>query len=147
MCQTYNGENVMDTIVPSFLIGSSSNLQVTRTGIKSQTTGQIWLLLNFEVTLPWAHENAYNLVRNSQIKCMLERSLPSWETCLFFPFFCQWIDAFILRIDGFLLHRTHCVCLLFKRFGRVIVNFLNIRTPKIFVVITLKFELCGSTME
>ena len=27
------------------------------------------------------------------------------------------------------------------------VNFLNIRTPKIFVVITLKFEQCGSTIE
>ena len=27
------------------------------------------------------------------------------------------------------------------------VNFLNIRTPKKFVVISLKFELCGSTME
>ena len=27
------------------------------------------------------------------------------------------------------------------------VNFLNIQTPKIFVVITLKFELCGSTIE
>ena len=27
------------------------------------------------------------------------------------------------------------------------VNFLNIPTPKKFVVITLKFELCGSTME
>ena len=27
------------------------------------------------------------------------------------------------------------------------VNFLNIRTPKTFVVITLKFELCGSTIE
>ena len=27
------------------------------------------------------------------------------------------------------------------------VNFLNIRTPKIFVVITLKFELYGSTIE
>ena len=27
------------------------------------------------------------------------------------------------------------------------VNFLNIRTPKIFVVIILKFELCGSTIE
>ena len=26
-------------------------------------------------------------------------------------------------------------------------NFLNIRTPKNFVVITLKFELCGSTIE
>ena len=29
----------------------------------------------------------------------------------------------------------------------VTVNFLNIRTPKKFVVITLKFELCGSTIE
>ena len=27
------------------------------------------------------------------------------------------------------------------------VNFLNIRTPKKIVVITLKFELCGSTIE
>ena len=27
------------------------------------------------------------------------------------------------------------------------INFLNIRTPKQFVVITLKFELCGSTIE
>ena len=27
------------------------------------------------------------------------------------------------------------------------INFLNIRTPKKFVVITLKFELCGSTIE
>ena len=27
------------------------------------------------------------------------------------------------------------------------INFLNIRTLKKFVVITLKFELCGSTIE
>ena len=27
------------------------------------------------------------------------------------------------------------------------VNFLNIRTPQKFIVITLKFELCGSTIE
>ena len=27
------------------------------------------------------------------------------------------------------------------------INFLNIWTPKKFVVITLKFELCGSTIE
>ena len=27
------------------------------------------------------------------------------------------------------------------------VNFLNMRTPKKFVLITLKFELCGSTIE
>ena len=27
------------------------------------------------------------------------------------------------------------------------VNFLNIRTPKTFVLIILKFELCGATIE
>ena len=32
-------------------------------------------------------------------------------------------------------------------FSDITVNFLNIRTPKKFVVITLKFELCGSTIE
>ena len=30
---------------------------------------------------------------------------------------------------------------------KITVNFLNIRTSKKFVVITLKFELCGSTIE
>ena len=29
----------------------------------------------------------------------------------------------------------------------ITVNFLNIRTPKKFIVIILKFELCGSTIE
>ena len=32
-------------------------------------------------------------------------------------------------------------------FAQTTVNFLNIQTPKKFVVITLKFELCGSTIE
>ena len=31
--------------------------------------------------------------------------------------------------------------------GHITVNFLNIQTPKKFVVITLKFELRGSTIE
>ena len=34
----YNGENLVWTLVPSFLIGSSSFLQVRRTTIKSQTS-------------------------------------------------------------------------------------------------------------
>ena len=34
---TYNGENVVRSISTSFLIGASSNLQVTRTAIKSRT--------------------------------------------------------------------------------------------------------------
>ena len=38
---TYNGENLVSTLVPSFLIGSSSFLQVTRTTIKA------WMNLNF----------------------------------------------------------------------------------------------------
>ena len=39
-------KNIVDTIVPSFLIGSSSNLQISRSGIKSRTCfilGQIRL--------------------------------------------------------------------------------------------------------
>ena len=51
----YNGENVVDMMVPPFVFGSSSKLQVTRTGIKSRTSsisGQIRLftleLLAFE---------------------------------------------------------------------------------------------------
>ena len=35
----------------------------------------------------------------------------------------------------------------FKTNVNVTVDFLNIRTPEKFVVITLKFELCGSTIE
>ena len=41
---TYDGENEVSTLTPSILIRSSSNLQVTRTGIKSRTNsnfGQI----------------------------------------------------------------------------------------------------------
>ena len=33
---TYDGENVVRSITTSFLIGASSNLQVTRTSIKSR---------------------------------------------------------------------------------------------------------------
>ena len=35
----------------------------------------------------------------------------------------------------------------FEPAHEITVNFLNIRTPKTFVVITLKFEICGSTIE
>ena len=38
---TYNGENLVSTLAHSFLIGSSSFLQVTRTTIKA------WMSLNF----------------------------------------------------------------------------------------------------
>ena len=36
----YNGENVVTTLAPSFLIGSSSYLQVTRTSITSRTSSK-----------------------------------------------------------------------------------------------------------
>ena len=36
----YNGENVVSTLAPSFLIGSSSYLQVTRTLITSRTSSK-----------------------------------------------------------------------------------------------------------
>ena len=39
--QTYNGRNVVTTLVPSFLDGSSSFLQITRPTIKA------WMGLNF----------------------------------------------------------------------------------------------------
>ena len=54
---TYSGENAVGTITPLFLIVSSSNLQVTRTGIKSQrssNSGHIRLGIDFGVTYPWA---------------------------------------------------------------------------------------------
>ena len=39
---TYNGRNVVTTLVPSFLDGSSSFLQITRPTIKA------WMSLNFD---------------------------------------------------------------------------------------------------
>ena len=50
--QTYNGENLVSTLVPSFLIGSSSFLQVTRTTIKALMS------LNFGGILPLTAELA-----------------------------------------------------------------------------------------
>ena len=43
---TYNGRNVVNTPAPSFFIGFSSFLQVTRTCIKA------WMSLNFGTILP-----------------------------------------------------------------------------------------------
>ena len=37
---SYNGENVVSTLAPSFLIGSSSYLQVTRTSIIYRTSSK-----------------------------------------------------------------------------------------------------------
>ena len=52
----------------------------------------------------------------------------------------------IIKYQTCLFHRTSGKCLLIiEEMGTV--NFLNIRTPKKFVVITLKFELCGSAIE
>ena len=48
-----------------------------------------------------------------------------------------------LSNNGFLVQTEEDNCSSSLRL--LTVNFLNIRTPKTFVVITLKFELCGST--
>ena len=39
------------------------------------------------------------------------------------------------------------LCLIVQPWNWFTINFRNIRTPKTFVVITLKIELCGSTIE
>ena len=67
--------------------------------------------------------------------------------------FCRCVGWFVSYLvenpeDRFSRDEAHFV----KRWGTsnwqlVTVNFLNIWTPKKFVVITLKFELCGSTIE
>ena len=45
--QTYNGENVVNTLAPSVLIGSSSFLQVIR------TTTRVRMSLKFGQIRPW----------------------------------------------------------------------------------------------
>ena len=40
---------------------------------------------------------------------------------------------------------AYCGCFCMSSIGTV--NVLNIRTPQKFVVLTVKFELCGSTIE
>ena len=50
--QRENGENLVSTLAPSFLIGSSSFLQVTRSTIKA------WMILNFGRIPPLSSELA-----------------------------------------------------------------------------------------
>ena len=49
---TYNGKNIVTTLVPSFLDGSSSFLQVTRPTIKA------WMCSKFSQIRPWTEELA-----------------------------------------------------------------------------------------
>ena len=61
----YNGENLVSTRVPSFLIGSSSFLQVTRTIIKawmSSNVGRIPLLTLELAAIERLKKMTYNLV-------------------------------------------------------------------------------------
>ena len=56
---TYNGRNVVTTIVPSFSNGSSSILQVTRSTIKA------WMVLNFgKIPLLTSELTALERVKN-----------------------------------------------------------------------------------
>ena len=62
---TYNGRNVVNTLAPSFLIGSSSFLQVTRTTIKalmSLNLGRIPPLTSELAALERLKKTSYNLV-------------------------------------------------------------------------------------
>ena len=60
--QTYNGENLVSTLEPLFLIGSFSFLQVTRTTIKA------WMNLKFGGILPLTSElAALELLKNLTI--------------------------------------------------------------------------------
>ena len=54
---------------------------------------------------------------------------------------------FLVSKDGLNGSSKEQICFNGHCFSICTVNFLNIRTPKTFVVITLKFELCGSTIE
>ena len=58
---TYNGENNVFTFYQLLLIQSSSNLQVTKTGMKCWTGFEFWpdLTSHFGVTCPWVVKNMY----------------------------------------------------------------------------------------
>ena len=45
------------------------------------------------------------------------------------------------------IQKVHVVCLRAQFYSLSTVMILSFRTPKTFVVITLKFELCGSTID
>ena len=66
---------------------------------------------------------------------------------------CRFTMLYNMRLkSSIVLYFLLLTCLLFLLlllmvYKWVTVNFLNIRTPKRFVVITLKFELCGFTIE
>ena len=64
----------------------------------------------------------------------------------------QYIRHFCLTVESlFFSSAVHDISYLWETIdifsGVIIVNFQNIWTPKTFVVITLNFELCGSTIE
>ena len=57
--QTYNGRNIVTTLVPSFLDGSSTFLQVTRLAIKA------WMSWNFIlISLPATEYAALERLKN-----------------------------------------------------------------------------------
>ena len=70
----YNGRNLVNTLAPSFLIGSSSFLQVTRTCMKA------WMGSNFgkippQIGCPWASEKSmYNVLYTQAPSILIESS-------------------------------------------------------------------------
>ena len=74
---TYHGENLVSTQAPSFLIGSSSFLQVTRTTIKAWTSsnfGRIPPLTSELVALERMKKTSYNLVSTLAPAFLIESS-------------------------------------------------------------------------
>ena len=79
---TYNRENIVRSIITSFFIRASSNLQVTRPSLKSQTSsisGQIGLFtlellaLERRKTFPWTY-NGENVVRMIAFSILIRSS-------------------------------------------------------------------------
>ena len=68
------------------------------------------------------------------------------DEILHYPFFVRRARSLDQEIDTRCRIQNRFGYMLFCHFGYTI-NFLNIQTPQKVVVIILKFELCGSTIE
>ena len=97
-----------------------------------------WAGAQAALSLRWAHSHIVGFVRSW---------LKSVQLTVFPTFLCQKTSLYWPDVLSSLFLGLHS-CETRPRIWTVItVNFLNIRTPQKFVVITLKFELCGSTIE
>ena len=84
-----------------------------------------------DLSLRWAHSHFVGFVM-SRLSHGLQR----------LPFSLPLLDSELGHCTMAKPHRQEC-----SNVGTITVSFLNIRTPRKFVLITLKFVLCGSTTE